>query len=89
MKRHMPLAPLAAILFLAGPAGGGGPLPGAARPRAVAVGDVHASYDAFTRVLRLAGIVDEKARWAGGKAHSSRPGTSSTGARTPGRCSTS
>jgi hypothetical protein len=70
MKRHTPLAPLAVILFLAGPARAAeDPCQVPPAPRVVAVGDVHASYDAFTRVLRLAGIVDEKARWAGGKAH--------------------
>jgi hypothetical protein len=38
-------------------------------PRVVAVGDVHGAYDSLVRVLRFAGIVDEKARWAGGAAH--------------------
>jgi hypothetical protein len=38
-------------------------------PRVVAVGDVHGSYDSFLTILRFAGIVDEKGRWAGGKAH--------------------
>jgi hypothetical protein len=35
----------------------------------VAVGDVHGSFDNLVGVLRLAGIVDQKNRWAGGKAH--------------------
>lgn len=37
--------------------------------RVVAVGDVHGAYAEFVAVLRMAGLVDEKARWAGGKAH--------------------
>jgi hypothetical protein len=38
-------------------------------PRVVAVGDVHGSYDNLAAVLRLAGLVDANAKWAGGKAH--------------------
>ena len=38
-------------------------------PRVVAVGDVHGAYDGFLTILRFAGIVDAKGRWAGGKAH--------------------
>jgi hypothetical protein len=38
-------------------------------PRVVAVGDVHGSYDGLVAVLRMAGLVDEKARWSGRKAH--------------------
>ena len=38
-------------------------------PRVVAVGDVHGSYGEFLAVLRLAGIIDQRDRWAGGKAH--------------------
>ncbi len=38
-------------------------------PRVVAIGDVHGAYDEFLAVLRLAGIVDQKARWSGGKTH--------------------
>jgi hypothetical protein len=38
-------------------------------PRVVAVGDVHGSYGEFLAVLRLAGILDPKDHWAGGKAH--------------------
>lgn len=37
--------------------------------RVVAVGDVHGGYDNFVSVLRMAGLVDEKARWSGGEAH--------------------
>jgi hypothetical protein len=38
-------------------------------PRVVAVGDVHGAYAELVAVLRLAGIVDQKERWVGGKAH--------------------
>jgi hypothetical protein len=38
-------------------------------PRVVAVGDVHASYDNFVSVLRMVGLLDEKAAWSGGTAH--------------------
>jgi hypothetical protein len=37
--------------------------------RVVAVGDVHGGYDNFVSVLRMAGLVDEKAHWSGGEAH--------------------
>jgi hypothetical protein len=35
----------------------------------VAVGDVHGAYQAFLSVLRLAGVADDRGRWAGGKTH--------------------
>ena len=41
----------------------------AAPSRVVAVGDVHGDYEQLVRVLRSAGIVDEKLEWAGGRAH--------------------
>lgn len=37
--------------------------------RVVAVGDIHGDVEALKSVLRLAGLIDEKARWIGGKAH--------------------
>ena len=37
--------------------------------RVVAVGDVHGAYAEFVAVLRLAGILDTKDRWSGGKTH--------------------
>jgi hypothetical protein len=47
-------------------------LPGAmqAKPaaeRIVAVGDLHGDYDAWEAIVRAAGLVDSKGRWAGGK----------------------
>ena len=36
--------------------------------RLVAVGDVHGAYDRFVGILRAAGILDNRARWAGGRA---------------------
>ena len=38
-------------------------------PRVVAVGDVHGSYDNLVAILRFAGLVDAKDKWAGGKTH--------------------
>jgi hypothetical protein len=37
--------------------------------RIVAVGDVHGDFDAFTTVLRSAGVIDQRNRWTGGKTH--------------------
>lgn len=37
--------------------------------RIVAVGDIHGGYDAFVRILRAAGIIDGKDRWAAGDAY--------------------
>ncbi|HBY60559.1 MAG TPA: protein-tyrosine-phosphatase [Solibacterales bacterium] len=37
--------------------------------RVVAVGDVHGHLAGFTDVLRSAGLIDAKNKWAGGKAH--------------------
>jgi hypothetical protein len=38
-------------------------------PRVVAIGDVHGDYDQFLGLLLSAGLVDERGRWTGGKAH--------------------
>lgn len=71
MTRSCPaLFTLALISLLAGGAGAADdPCRVPPAPRVVAVGDVHGSYDNFLAVLRFAGIVDAKARWAGGRAH--------------------
>ena len=37
--------------------------------RVVAIGDVHGVYGEFLAVLRLAGLIDQKDRWSGGKTH--------------------
>jgi hypothetical protein len=37
--------------------------------RVVAVGDVHGDAEALAAVLRLAGLIDEKGHWSGGKTH--------------------
>jgi 3',5'-cyclic AMP phosphodiesterase CpdA len=37
--------------------------------RVVAVGDVHGDYEQLVRVLRAAGVIDSKGKWAGGKTH--------------------
>jgi hypothetical protein len=37
--------------------------------RIVAVGDVHGAYDRYVEILRVAGIIDAKDRWAGGTTH--------------------
>jgi hypothetical protein len=34
--------------------------------RIVAVGDVHGGYEEFVRILRAAGVIDSRDRWAGG-----------------------
>jgi len=36
--------------------------------RVVAVGDVHGAYDSFVAILKAAGILDARERWAGGRA---------------------
>jgi tetratricopeptide (TPR) repeat protein len=38
-------------------------------PRVVAIGDVHGAYDNLVAILKNAGLIDEKLRWIGGKAH--------------------
>lgn len=38
-------------------------------PRVVAIGDVHGAFDNMVAVLQTAGILDEKRKWKGGKAH--------------------
>lgn len=40
---------------------------GAAPAPIVAVGDIHGDYDAYMAILKSAGLVDSKGRWAGGK----------------------
>lgn len=37
--------------------------------RVVAVGDVHGAYDRFVEILRLAGVIDARQRWSGGRTH--------------------
>ena len=37
--------------------------------RIVAVGDVHGAYDRFREILRVAGLIDGRDRWVGGRAH--------------------
>jgi hypothetical protein len=37
--------------------------------RIVAIGDVHGSYDGLVADLRMAGLLDEKEHWSGGRAH--------------------
>ena len=66
------LAPLLALGLLAahGSAAAAGPackVDGV--QRIVAVGDVHGAYERFVSILRAAGILDERERWAGGRAH--------------------
>jgi hypothetical protein len=66
------LAPIALVPVLLLPKPGraaDGGCPDLAAPRVVAVGDVHGAHDGLLSILRSAGIVNEKGRWAGGKAH--------------------
>jgi len=37
--------------------------------RIIAVGDIHGDYDQFMKVMKSAGLVDDKGRWAGGETH--------------------
>ncbi len=37
--------------------------------RVIAVGDVHGAYDRFVEILTIAGVIDDRQRWAGGKTH--------------------
>lgn len=37
--------------------------------RVVSVGDVHGAYDALVATLQSAGVIDEDARWSGGRTH--------------------
>jgi Calcineurin-like phosphoesterase len=37
--------------------------------RIVAVGDAHGDFDGFTEVLRSAGVIDKRNRWAAGRTH--------------------
>ena len=39
-----------------------------ASPRIVAVGDLHGDYEAYVEIIRAAGLVDERNRWAAGDA---------------------
>jgi hypothetical protein len=35
----------------------------------IAVGDIHGDYDNFVKILKKAGLVDDKLKWSGGKTH--------------------
>ncbi len=37
--------------------------------RIIAIGDVHGAYDRFVEILKTTGLLDERERWSGGKAH--------------------
>src|SRR6187399_3175135 len=37
--------------------------------RIVAVGDAHGAYDRYVAILRAAGLIDDRQRWAGGRTH--------------------
>ena len=37
--------------------------------RIVAVGDLHGDYDAFRKIMKSAGLMDDHGRWTGGKTH--------------------
>jgi hypothetical protein len=66
-RRVVPL--LAAVLAAATARAADDPCRVPDAPRVVAVGDVHGAYDSLVAILRFAGVVDAKERWAGGKAH--------------------
>ena len=60
---------LSLVVFAAAPvlADERGATPAAAGPRIVAAGDFHGDYDAFSRVIRGTGLIDENGDWAAGK----------------------
>ena len=37
--------------------------------RIVAIGDIHGDYENYLEVLRIAGLIDKKGKWSGGKTH--------------------
>ncbi len=37
--------------------------------RIVAIGDLHGDYDNYLGVLRIAGLIDKRGKWSGGKTH--------------------
>ena len=37
--------------------------------RIVAIGDVHGAYDRLVEILRTTGLIDQRMRWSGGRAH--------------------
>jgi hypothetical protein len=37
--------------------------------RVVAIGDLHGDYNNYLEVLKLAGLIDKKGKWSGGKTH--------------------
>jgi hypothetical protein len=69
VRRFLP-ALVAAALLVPGATRAADPgCPDLVAPRVVAVGDVHGAYENLVSILRFAGLVGEKDRWAGGKAH--------------------
>lgn len=63
------LAPWSAAAASAAAGGPAKPLPPSSLPapsRLIAIGDVHGDFKQAVRALRLAGLVDERLRWAGG-----------------------
>jgi hypothetical protein len=77
---------LAPLLLAAAPAAktaGDAPYTFEGVARVVAVGDVHGDVDALKDVLRLAGLLDAKDRWKGGRTHLVQTGDiADRGART-------
>src|SRR5579872_4474537 len=37
--------------------------------RIVAVGDVHGAYEQFVQILKVAGLIDDRLHWSGGRTH--------------------
>src|SRR5436190_15794143 len=72
--RALVLAGATLVLVVMAAAGGRAPL---AAPscqltgvdRVVAVGDVHGAYDRYVEILRTTGLLDDRLRWTGGRAH--------------------
>src|SRR5436190_1612273 len=75
--RHLRASAVASttlVLVVMAAAGGRAPLAAPACQltgidRIVAVGDVHGAYDRYVEILRTAGLLDDRLRWTGGRAH--------------------
>ena len=55
--------------------------------RIVAIGDIHGDYDNYMAVLKNAGVVNRRGRWAAGKTHVVQVGDIPDRGRTPSRSS--
>ena len=59
------VALLAPLLLIAGPAAAGAKPP-SAPPRIIAIGDLHGDFEAYEKLMREAGLINQRGKWAGG-----------------------